>query len=181
VAGRVVGLLCALLGSVVPGAAAAVAAGSPLLLRSAPTAGRALPIASFLAMRDAQRAARGPVLGAELVGEAVEAGALSLRLRGGKKGTPSQGKRATGSKSHSTFKCNLSYPRKSRPDGTKMKRYTILKKPERSGRHKHLRLVQRRFKNGFRMARPYSGPGSHGTKVSSETKNAKSTESLSDA
>ena len=93
---RVVGLLCALLGSA-PGAAGAVAAGSPLLLRSAPAAGRALPVASMLAMRDAQRAARGPELGAELVGEAVGDGALlSLRLRGGKKGTGSQGKRATG-------------------------------------------------------------------------------------
>ena len=92
---RVVGLLCALLGSA-PGAAGAGAVGSPLLLRSLPTAGRALPVASMLAMRDAQRAARGPELGAELVGEAVDDGALSLRLRGGKKGTGSQGKRATG-------------------------------------------------------------------------------------
>jgi hypothetical protein len=48
-----------------------------------------------------------------------------------------------------------------------MKRYTIHKKPERSGRHKHLRLVNRRFKNGFRSAKPYSGAGSHGTKIRS--------------
>jgi len=86
------------------------------------------------------------------------AGALTLRLRGGKKGTASQGKRGTGGKSHPSYKYNLSHPRISRHQTSKRKRYCIKKNPERSGRCKHLRLVNQRFKHGFRCAPPYAGP-----------------------
>ena len=85
-------------------------------------------------------------------------GELTMRLRGGKKGTASQGKRGTGGKSHPSFKYNLSYPRISRHQTSKRKRYCLKKKPEREGRCKHLRLVNRRFKNGFRASPPYAGP-----------------------
>lgn len=85
-------------------------------------------------------------------------GELTLRLRGGKKGTASQGKRGTGGKSHPSYKYNLSYPRISRHQTSKRKRYCLKKKPEREGRCKHLRLVNRRFKNGFRASPPYAGP-----------------------
>lgn len=88
----------------------------------------------------------------------LDPSSLLLRLRGGKKGTGSQGKRGTGHKAHPNYKYNLSLPRKSRADTNKRKRYTLHKKPERSGRHKHLRLVQQRFKNGFRCSAPYKGP-----------------------
>mmetsp|Transcript_37344 Transcript_37344/g.78203 ORF Transcript_37344/g.78203 Transcript_37344/m.78203 type:complete len:158 (-) Transcript_37344:91-564(-) len=81
-----------------------------------------------------------------------------LRLRGGKKGTASQGKRGTGHKAHPSYKYNLSYPRKSRADGTTWKRYTLKKNPQGKGRMRHMRKVCQRFKNGFRCSSPYQGP-----------------------
>ena len=90
-------------------------------------------------------------------------GALMLRLRGGKKGTASMGKRGTGGHSHPSYKYNMSYKRISRHQTSKRKRYCIKKNPERTGRCKHLRLVNRRFKHGFRCAPPYTGPAdAHG-------------------
>ena len=86
------------------------------------------------------------------------AGELTLRLRGGKKGTASQGKRGTGAKSHPGYKYNLSAPRISRHQTSKRKRYCLKKKPEREGRCKHLREVNRRFKHGFRCNAPWAGP-----------------------
>ena len=86
-------------------------------------------------------------------------GDLTLRLRGGKKGTGSMGKKGTGHKAHPSYKYNLSYPRISKHSESKRKRYCLRKNPERSGRCKHLRLVNRRFKHGFRTSPPYAGPG----------------------
>ena len=86
-------------------------------------------------------------------------GDLTLRLRGGKKGTSSMGKKGTGHKAHPSYKYNLSYPRISKHSEAKRKRYCLRKNPERQGRCKHLRLVNRRFKHGFRSNPPYVGPG----------------------
>ena len=105
----------------------------------------------------------GPSLGLALDSPAADAthvsvGELTLRLRGGKKGTASMGKKGTGGKSHPSYKYNLSYPRISKHSESKRKRYCLKKNPERQGRCKHLRLVQRRFKHGFRTNPPYVAP-----------------------
>jgi hypothetical protein len=56
-----------------------------------------------------QAAAAAAAAAAEAAG-----GGLTLRLRGGKKGTGSMGKKGTGKKAHPGYKYNLSYPRISR-------------------------------------------------------------------
>jgi len=122
---------------------------------------RAMPsLAARLAAHHASRV--GPCLGVALAAPAAAApeivvGELTLRLRGGKKGTASMGKKGTGGKAHPSYKYNLSYPRISKHSESKRKRYCLKKNPERKGRCKHLRLVNRRFKHGFRTNPPYVG------------------------
>jgi hypothetical protein len=71
--------------------------GCPLLQGCLPASTRGLPAASLLVMREQWRAAFGPPVASGLGDGGEEAGALQvLRLRGGKKGTGSQGKRGTG-------------------------------------------------------------------------------------
>jgi hypothetical protein len=117
---------------------------------------RASSLAVFLA--SAQGRVQHTLTPLSITSPAGLAGELTLRLRGGKKGTASMGKRGTGAKSHPGYKYSMSYPRISRHQTSKRKRYCIKKNPERSGRCKHLRLVQRRFKHGFRTNPPYAGP-----------------------
>lgn len=139
------------------GAAALVAPGASVQ----PALRRGPVLTALLAGAPAQQPLRAlalPARSGESLDAAGLAGELTLRLRGGKKGTASQGKRGTGAKSHPSFKYNLSYPRISRHQTSKRKRYCLKKKPEREGRCKHLKLVNRRFKHGFRSSAPYAGP-----------------------
>lgn len=151
--------------------AAAAALATPGSTGAAPGANplrRRLPVAArLLASMHGGAEARTlrPLSGVQAIsmqgaadGASALSGELTLRLRGGKKGTSSQGKRGTGGKSHPSYKYNLSYPRISRHSTSKRKRYCIKKKPQGTGRCKHLRLVNRRFKHGFRCAAPYAGP-----------------------